>query len=95
MIIDLQDQALHQRIKECQALDKDIVQILQAIQANSVSKWKKMLQPHWSVQNGLILYLGHICLPEDRDLHRLVTSLAHDTTPAGHLGRIKTFNLVQ
>src|SRR5216684_1050452 len=43
MIVDLQDQALHQRIKECQALDKDIVQILQAIQANGPSKWKKTL----------------------------------------------------
>ena len=65
MIVDLQDQALHQRIKECQALDKDLVQTLQVIQANGPSKWKKMLQPHWSVQNGLILYSGCICLPED------------------------------
>src|SRR5713101_5196054 len=95
MIIDLQDQALHQRIKECQVLDKDLVQTLQIIQANGPSRWKKMLQPHWSVQKGLILYSRHICLPEDRDLCQLVTSLAHDTTPAGHPGHIKTFDLVQ
>src|SRR6266849_768691 len=94
-IMNLQDQALRQRIKECQALDGDLVRVLQIIQANGPSKGKRELQPHWSVQEGLILYSGRICLPEDRDLHRLVTSLAHDTTPAGHPGHIKTFDLVQ
>src|SRR5229473_7821547 len=94
-MIDLQDHALHQRIKDCQASDEELVQTLQIIQANSSSRWKKKLQPHWSVQDGLVLYSGHICLPEDQDLHRLVTSLAHDTTPAGHPGRIKMFDLVQ
>src|SRR5713101_4885860 len=94
-MVDLQDHALHQRIKDCQALDKELVQTLQIIQANGSSRWKKKLQPHWSVQDGLILYSGCICLPEDQDLCRLVTSLTHDTTPAGHLGRIKTFDLVQ
>src|SRR5713101_1742989 len=66
--IDLQDQALHQRIKERQALDNDLVQVLQIIQANGLSKGKWELQPHWNVQNGLLLYSGHICLPEDWDL---------------------------
>src|SRR5713101_7127115 len=58
MIVDLQDQALHQQIKECQALDKDLVQALQVIQANGSSRWKKTLQANWSVQDGLLLYSG-------------------------------------
>src|SRR5713101_545111 len=94
MIVNLQDQALHRRIKECQALDKDLVQTLQIIQANGSSRWKKRLQPPWSIQNGLIIYSGRICLLEDWDLCKLVTSLAHDTMAAGHLGHIKTLELV-
>src|SRR5713101_7523620 len=95
MIVNLQDQALHRRIKECQALDNDLVHVLQIIQANGPSKGKRELQPHWSVQDGLILYSRRICLPEDWDLRRLVTSLAHDTIPAGHPGCVKMFDLVQ
>src|SRR5713226_4921242 len=93
--MNLQDHALWQRIKECQALDEELVQTLQVIQANGSNRWKKKLQPHWSVQDGLILYSGHICLPEDWDLHQLVTSLTHDTTLARHLGHVKTWDLVQ
>src|SRR5713101_8270993 len=93
--IDLQDHALCQRIKDCQALDEELIQMLQIIQANGSSRWKRKLQPHWSVQDGLVLYSGRICLPKDRDLRQLVISLAHDTMPAGHPGCIKTFNLVQ
>src|SRR5713101_2948789 len=41
MVVDLQDHALHQQIKECQALDTDLIWTLQVIQANGSSKWKK------------------------------------------------------
>jgi RNase H-like domain found in reverse transcriptase/Integrase zinc binding domain/Chromo (CHRromatin Organisation MOdifier) domain/Integrase core domain len=92
----LENQDLQQRIKKnCQAIDAEINNILQIIQAKNTPAKLRNHYRLWEVIDGLILYDQKVYVPHDPDLQRDVTALCHDMIVAGHPGRVKTLDLVQ
>jgi hypothetical protein len=93
--LTLEDADLRQRIKDCQAIDKDMVTILQYIQAKRPLNLGRDFKELWSVMDGLLIYDGRIAVPHDPDLRTDIVKRCHDSITAGHPGRVKTFELVQ
>jgi len=48
----------------------------------------------WNLEDGIILYRGHIYVPKDPDLRRDIVKSYHDHIATGHPGRWKTYKLV-
>jgi transposase InsO family protein len=48
----------------------------------------------YSVQDGLLLHDGLVCVPDDPDLKKMILEECHDSPTAGHFGITKTFDLV-
>lgn len=48
----------------------------------------------YSVQDGLLLREGLVCVPDNPDLKRMILNECHDSPMAGHFGITKTFDLV-
>lgn len=48
----------------------------------------------YSVQDGLLLREGLVCVPDNPDLKRMILNECHDSPMAGHFGITKTFHLV-
>ena len=48
----------------------------------------------WNLEDGIILYRGHIYVPKDPDLRRDIVKTYHDHVATGHPGRWKTYELV-
>ena len=48
----------------------------------------------WDVEQGLILFQGKVYVPKDEGNRRDIVKTYHDSLPAGHPGRWKTYELV-
>jgi hypothetical protein len=48
----------------------------------------------YSLQEGLLLYQGHICIPDEPELKQQVMSHFHDSLATGHQGRTHTLELI-
>jgi hypothetical protein len=48
----------------------------------------------YSVQDGLLLHDGLVCVPDNPELKRMILEECHDSPMAGHFGITKTFDLV-
>lgn len=48
----------------------------------------------YSVDDGLLLREGLVCVPDNQDLKRMILEECHDSPMAGHFGITKTFDLV-
>jgi RNase H-like domain found in reverse transcriptase/Reverse transcriptase (RNA-dependent DNA polymerase)/Integrase zinc binding domain/Chromo (CHRromatin Organisation MOdifier) domain/Retroviral aspartyl protease len=48
----------------------------------------------YSVQDGLLLQEGLVCVPDDPELKRMILEECHDSPTAGHFGITKTLDLV-
>lgn len=48
----------------------------------------------YSMQDGLLLHEGLVCVPDDPNLKRMILEECHDSLTAGHFGTTKTFDLV-
>ena len=49
----------------------------------------------WTVEDGLMFYKGWCYVPDNLEVRRQVVSQYHDTLSAGHLGQLKTQELIQ
>src|SRR5882762_2718090 len=92
--IDITASPLFNRIRDCQALDRDIASILHTLLANGESELKKGLSKHWTISNGAILHKGRLYVPHDPKLHHDIVSLHHDTPSSSHPGHLKTYELL-
>jgi len=90
-----EDSSLLQRIKDCQALDTEVVDVLRYLLASKSSPTKKLLSPDWTVQDGLTFYKGRLYVPADLDIRSIYHRSLHDTPSVGHPGHLKTWDLVK
>jgi len=86
---------LLQCIKDCQALDTEVVNVLRYLLASKSLPTKKLLSPNWTVQDGLTFYKGRLYIPADLDIHQSIIHSLHDTPSVSHPGHLKTWDLVK
>ena len=48
------------------------------------------LDPHFSIEDELLLWQGECYIPDDRDLKNMILHDNHDSKIAGHFGIYKT-----
>ena len=58
--------------------------------SNEMQRWKKI-----SINQGLLLHKGKVCVPLDDDIRRQILYECHDSPSAGHLGIRKTYTLLR
>ena len=87
------DKRLVQEIRQSDAWDEELVDAIERLKEGVPRALSKGLE-EWNTEDGLILYQGKVYVPKDVDLRRRVVALHHDTLPAGHPGRWKTYELV-
>jgi hypothetical protein len=54
----------------------------------------KDVEDIYTVQDGLLLQEGLVCVPDDPELKRMILEECHDSPMAGHFGIAKTLDLV-
>ena len=57
--------------------------------SNDMQRWKKI-----SINQGLLLHKGKVCVLLDDDIRRQILYECHDSPSAGHPGIRKTYALV-
>ena len=87
------DQDLLQRIRDSDSYDEDLVDAIEAARVHGPNPLKKDLAD-WDVEDGLILFQGKVYVPKDNAIRRDIVKIYHDSLPAGHPGRWKTYELV-
>ena len=87
------DRELLQEMRRAKIYDDELVEAIEKIKSGAPRALRKGLE-EWNTENGLILYRGKVYVPKDGELWRRVVELHHDSLPAGHPGRWKTYELV-
>jgi hypothetical protein len=91
--MDTQANPLRKRIKNAQTYDIEVSQALESVLRNGPRSVTKGLED-WNLEDGLILYHGHIYIPKDDDLRKDIVKQYHETIATGHPGRWKTYELL-
>jgi len=91
--MDTQANPLRKRIKNAQTYDTEVSQALESVLRNGPRSVTKGLED-WNLEDGLILYRGHIYVPKDDDLRKDIVKQYHETIATGHPGRWKTYELL-
>ena len=84
------ERKLLQRVKEGVA---PLLKSLKETESLGPKRLQKGLE-EWNTEQGLVLFRGKVYVPKDPELRRRIVQLHHDTLPAGHPGRWKTYELV-
>ena len=87
------DTSLRTRIKNAQNYDTEVSSAIETILKNGPRSITKGLN-EWNLENGIILFRGHVYVPKDDNLRRDIVKLHHDHIATGHPGRLKTLELV-
>ena len=58
--------------------------------SDEMQRWKKN-----SINQGLLLHKGRVCVPSNDDIRRQILYECHDSPSAGHPSIMKTYTLVQ
>lgn len=87
------DQALLRRIRKSDQYEDELVDAIELVKSKAPRVLTKELED-WSTEEGLILYQGKVYVPKDETIRRDVVKTYHDSLPAGHPGRWKTFEMV-
>ena len=87
------DRDLLRRIRESDSYDEDLVDAIEAARAKGPNPLRRDLVD-WDVEQGLILFQGKVYVPKDEGIRRDIVKTYHDSLPAGHPGRWKTYELV-
>ena len=87
------DRGLLRRIRRSKRFDEELVEAIEVLQNRGPRALTKDLED-WSVEEGLMLYQGKVYVPKDEEIRRDVVRTYHDSLPAGHPGRWKTYELV-
>ena len=48
----------------------------------------------WNYENGLILYRGHVYIPNNLKLQKDIMKMYHNSIATGYPGRWKTYELI-
>jgi hypothetical protein len=91
--LDVRAHPLRKRIKDAQTYDTEVSQAVETILRNGPRSITRGLE-EWNLEDGLILYRGHIYVPKDNDLRKDIVRLYHDNIAMGHPGRWKTYELI-
>ena len=84
---------LRKRIKNTQTYNTEVSRAVETILCTGPRSITKGLE-EWNLEDGLILYRGHIYVPKDNDLRRDIVQSYHNHIATGHPGRWKTYELV-
>jgi hypothetical protein len=84
------DQGIISGIKSLVPQDHWLGPIHEALTKNQDNEWLK----DFSLVDGLVLYKGLICVPNDETIKQSILEEYHDLPAAGHFGVAKTFELV-
>ena len=87
------DTALLRKIRKSKAYDEELVEAIESALQRAPTAFKRDLAD-WGVEDGLLLFQGKVYVPKDKDLRREVVKTYHDSLPAGHPGRWKTYEMV-
>jgi transposase InsO family protein len=91
--IDVQANPLRKRIRHAQEYDTEVSRALESILRNGPRSITRGLED-WNLEDGLILYRGHIYVPKDNDLRKEIVKQYHEHAAVGHPGRLKTQEIV-
>ena len=91
--LTLTSDSLRSRLKHAQTYDLEVSQAMETIFKNGPRSVLRGVKD-WNLENGLILYRGHVYVPKDDQLRRNIVSQYHDTLATGHPGRWKTYELI-
>jgi transposase InsO family protein len=85
--------SIRQRIRNAQTYDSEVSTALETILHSGPRSLTKGLED-WNLEEGIILYRGHIYVPKDNLLRRDIVKMYHDHPATGHPGRWKTYELI-
>ena len=85
--------SIRQRIKLAQNYDSEVSTALETILHSGPRSLTKGIE-EWNLEDGIILYRGHIYIPKDNNLRRDIVKMYHDHPAVGHPGRWKTYELI-
>ena len=86
------DVSLRERLKKAQTYDTEVSQALASIVKNGPQSVTKGLED-WNLEDGIILFCGHVYVPKDIPLRKDIVKSYHDHIATGHPGRWKTYEL--
>jgi hypothetical protein len=81
--MDTQANPLRKRIQNAQTYDTEVSQALESVLCNGPRSITKGLED-WNLEDGLILYRGHIYIPKDKNLQKDIVKQYHETIATGH-----------
>ena len=87
------DTSLRDKIRAAQDYDTEVSKALESIIKNGPRSVTKGLED-WNLEDGIILFKGHVYVPKNPDLRKEIVKRYHDHIAAGHPGRWKTYELV-
>jgi transposase InsO family protein len=92
-ITDQGNKSIRDRIKSAQTYDTEVSHALETVLKNGPRAITKGLQD-WNLEDGIILYRGHVYVPKDDTLRQDIVKSCHENIATGHPGRWKTYELV-
>ncbi len=93
LTIESNDLNICKQITQAQHYNQQVSQALETILKNGHKTILKGLED-WNYENGLILYKGHIYIPDNLELQKDIVKMYHDSMATGHPGRWKTYELI-
>jgi transposase InsO family protein len=87
------DTTLQERIKSVQDYDTEVTKALESVLKNGPRSISKGLED-WNLEDGIILYRGHVYVPNDAKLQQDIVKSYHKHITTGHPGRWKTYELI-
>ena len=93
LFVNLIDTSLSHRIQSSLTSDPLVLQALQSMDGLIPPAFRSRLSD-WQYIEGILTYKGHVYIPSDPSLRWAILVCCHDHETAGHLGYLKTRQLV-
>ena len=89
---ELQDHPIRKRIRQEVEYDPEVKEALKLLKVGP-RQLRKGLED-WNLEDGLVLFQGKVCVPDNPGIRRDLVRLHHDSLEVGHPGTYKTMELI-
>jgi hypothetical protein len=85
------EKTLLKEIRECTEREPEVMKALENLTKAPIQLRRGLEE--WNMEDGLVMFRGLVYVPNNKEIHRKILELFHDSPAAGHPGCAKTLEL--